>query len=274
MTLVPRLQRLIRRERTRVGFLAATAIITTAGAPQMRDAYPHHVAHVDSALNVSLAAFDAALPLAGQGAMPTAVLGATEGLDARAFQGSLDAMSTAGTTPAAPAPAAAPEAPVADGPKEFPTYVVSADVTLAPNVEAKVQEIAARYHAKTGKRLTVTSGTRSPMAQAKAMHTKLELGDNVIGLYANKGAIREIVAAYEGESGAMAQVAAMAATIEKQQADGVYISRHMREGAVDFRSRDMNASDKRALRDAIEQVSGVDTFIEEHKPPHFHLEVR
>ncbi len=143
-------------------------------------------------------------------------------------------------------------------------------VTLAPRIEAKVAAIAKIYRAKTGKRLLVTSGTRSAFSQARAMHNKLRLGDNVLGLYRNKGAVREILAAYKRGSGSA--VERMANVIRSQTERGVYISRHLRAGAVDLRSRGLTASDKRALREAVRQVGGVSNFLEESKPPHFHLE--
>jgi hypothetical protein len=53
---------------------------------------------------------------------------------------------------------------------------------------------------------------------------------------------------------------------------GVFISAHLRAGAVDIRNRDMTVTEKRALVAAVSEVGGV-TALEESRPPHYHLQV-
>lgn len=81
----------------------------------------------------------------------------------------------------------------------------------------------------------VTSGTRSPAQQAAAMGSKIERGENLYDLYAQDDLVSEILAVIGSTTAP--DVAAMTAVIEAQVARGAYISRHLREDALDFRTR-------------------------------------
>ena len=149
-------------------------------------------------------------------------------------------------------------------------------VTLPTLVKEKVTRIADAYHRRTGKGLVITSGARDAEDQAEAMYELFRLGADVINLYRNKSALREIQRAYEdGRTAARpaaAVVAAMAEVIRRQVERGVFISAHLRAGAVDIRNRDMTSTEKRALLDAVSEVGGV-SALEESRPPHYHLQV-
>ncbi|WP_437972473.1 hypothetical protein WMF04_25395 [Sorangium sp. So ce260] len=155
-------------------------------------------------------------------------------------------------------------------------YVVLPGVDLAPAVEQKVAEIACAYHRRTGKELVVTSGTRDPARQAEAMHDLFRHGADVLGLYKDKTAAREIKSAYEEELSAdqppEAVTAALERVIRAQIDRGVFISAHLREGAVDIRNRDMTPAEKRAFLDGVDEVGGV-LALEESRPPHYHLQI-
>jgi hypothetical protein len=71
------------------------------------------------------------------------------------------------------------------------------DVVLARPVAEKVDEIDDAYFRRTGKHLTVTSGTRDAAEQARAMYKMMRLGGDPMRLYRNKEAAREIKRAYE-----------------------------------------------------------------------------
>lgn len=155
-------------------------------------------------------------------------------------------------------------------------YVLLPGIALAPAVEEKVAEIASAYFRRTGKELVVTSGTRDPARQAEAMHELFRHGADVLGLYKDKAAAREIMSAYEEgrstEQPPEALIAALEQVIHAQIDRGVFISAHLREGAVDIRNRDMTSAEKRAFLDGVEEVGGV-LALEESRPPHYHLQI-
>ena len=157
-----------------------------------------------------------------------------------------------------------------------PRYTLMPGVDLSPEAAAALERIDDAYHKKTGQRLVVTSGTRDAARQAKAMYKMIRLGADIMGLYRNKAAVREIKAAYTKASGARkpadAVVMAMYDTIRDQIDRGVYISAHLRAGAVDIRNRTMSSSQKRAFEQSVSEVGGA-TLLEETKPPHYHLQL-
>lgn len=162
----------------------------------------------------------------------------------------------------------------APAPATVKHYTLQSGVTLSAAVEKKVAEIADDYYADRKKDIVVTSGTRTASSQAGAMYTKLEAGDDIVKLYVNKTAVKEIKKAYDdGKAAKKARadiVDDMTKVIEKQIKAGTYISKHLRVGAVDVRSKDMSADEKKAFRKA---AKGKATkIILETKPPHWHLQ--
>jgi hypothetical protein len=153
-------------------------------------------------------------------------------------------------------------------------YTLADGVTLSTDIETKVAEIAADYYASRSKDIVVTSGTRSAASQAEAMYVKLQAGDDILKLYGNKTAAKAVKRAYDDGTAAKqpraAVVDAMRQVLEGQIAADVYLSKHLKAGAVDVRSRDMTAADKTAFRKA---AKGQATkIILETTPPHWHLQ--
>lgn len=150
------------------------------------------------------------------------------------------------------------------------------DVVLAAPVAEKVDEIDDAYFRRTGKHLTVTSGTRDAGQQARAMYKMMRLGGDPVRLYRNKEAAREIKRAYEQARGAKkspdAVVNEVYAVIQKQMARGIYISAHLRAGAVDVRSRDLSRAEKKHFQASVGSMKDVQ-MLEEFTPPHFHLQI-
>lgn len=150
------------------------------------------------------------------------------------------------------------------------------DVVLSGPVADKVDEIDDAYFRRTGKHLMVTSGTRDPAQQARAMYKMMRLGGDPIRLYRNKEAAREIKRAYEQARGAKKSpddiVSDVYSVIQKQVARGVYISAHLRAGAVDVRSRDLSRAEKKHFNAAVGHMKDVQ-MLEEFTPPHFHLQI-
>ena len=159
-------------------------------------------------------------------------------------------------------------------PDRPPRYTVLSGVTLSAEAAAAMERIDDAYYKKTGQRLVITSGTRDAALQAKAMYKMIRLGADIMGLYRNKAAAREIKAAYARASGKSpeAVIGAMYDTIRDQISRGVYISAHLRAGAVDIRNRTMSASQRKAFEQIVAEVSGA-SLLEETKPPHYHLQL-
>ncbi len=166
-----------------------------------------------------------------------------------------------------------PEGPVLTIPKHYSRL---ADVDLSEKVEERVGQLADAYFERTGKKLVITSGTRDPARQAKAMYKMLRLGADVLRLYRNKAAVREIKDAYD--AGRLSHkrpeeiVESMYEVIRAQVDREVFISAHLRAGAVDVRNRTMSSTDKKAFRACVAELEGV-SLLEETKPPHFHLQI-
>ncbi|WP_437733827.1 hypothetical protein [Sorangium sp. So ce1335] len=155
-----------------------------------------------------------------------------------------------------------------------PPYEVLPGVTLPPKIAAKLEQIDRRYARRTREHLVITSGTRDANRQARAMFTKLRLGEDLLQLYRNKAAVQEIKKAYQANAGKRPEqvVEAMEAVIQDQIDRGIYVSAHLRKGAVDVRNRTMSAKEKRAFLESAGEVGGV-LVIEESTPPHYHLQI-
>jgi hypothetical protein len=161
-------------------------------------------------------------------------------------------------------------------PAELQRFTLLPGVALPASVQRKVAAIADLYFRHTRKPLVVTSGTRDPARQAEAMHELFRHGADVLGLYKDKEAAKEIKGIYERgastEQPVEVVLAAMTRGILAQIERGVFISAHLRRGAVDVRSRDMSPEEKRAFLDGVEAVGGV-VAMEESRPPHYHLQI-
>lgn len=151
-------------------------------------------------------------------------------------------------------------------------YTLKPGVVLSIIIKAKVKKIADKYYALTKKDIVVTSGTRSSQSQASAMYGKLSGGDQLT-VYSNQTAAKEIKKAYTDAVAAKKSkadtIAAMKTVIDAQIAKMIYISKHLKTGAVDVRSKNMTAAEKTHFKSA---ATGIATkIILETTPPHFHL---
>ena len=115
--------------------------------------------------------------------------------------------------------------------------------------------------------LYITSGSRSPEAQAGALVTKRNQKDDLFALYskANHDIVRELMAAPN-------TVAGMAPVLRKYIAQDRWLSRHMRNpaDAFDLRVHDWTAAQEQLVKAAAARL-GVKAN-REYKPPHLHLE--
>lgn len=157
---------------------------------------------------------------------------------------------------------------------ERPAYTMDDGVRLSPEMRSTLQSIARRYHQRTGQRIHITSGTRSPNQQARAMYDKLVRGQRLTRLYRDFEAASAIQQAYRSHrrQGRGQCVAAMSEVIRQQVRRGCYISRHLVASAADVRSRNMTRRQRRIFRQVVREVGGV-MLLDEGTPPHWHLQL-
>ena len=152
-------------------------------------------------------------------------------------------------------------------------YTLKSGVTLPNDIKAKVKKIADKYYSLTKKKIVVTSGTRTAKSQAEAMYGKLSGGDTLT-VYKNQTAAKEIKKAYDDGVTAKKSKKEIINDIEKiidgQIKNGTYISKHLKKGAVDIRSRDMSSGEKSKFKQAAKGIAI--KVILETTPPHFHLQ--
>lgn len=152
-------------------------------------------------------------------------------------------------------------------------YKIESGVELSLDVKKKVKKIADAYFALAKKEIVVTSGTRTSQSQAEAMFTKLAGGDN-LAVYSNQDAAQKIKKIYDegakNKKNKAAVIDEMKTEIDGQIKKSVYISLHLKKGAIDVRSRDMSNAEKEHFKAAAKDVAV--TVILETTPPHFHLQ--
>lgn len=152
-------------------------------------------------------------------------------------------------------------------------YKIESGVELSLDVKKKVKKIADAYFALAKKEIVVTSGTRTSQSQAEAMFTKLAGGDN-LAVYSNQDAAQKIKKIYDegvkNKKNKAAVIDEMKTEIDGQIKKSIYISLHLKKGAIDVRSRDMSNAEKEHFKAAAKDVAV--TVILETTPPHFHLQ--
>ena len=156
-----------------------------------------------------------------------------------------------------------------------PAFVVNEGVEIPAPVVQQLAGLAEAFKAATGKSLVITDGTRRPEVQAQLMLRNLERGDDLLRVYSNKAAARAVRDAWAAARKLKADRAAILARITEvirgQVAVGDYVSKHLREGAVDVRCVDMNAA-ARATFKKLARKFGVEVVDESRTPtPHYHL---
>jgi peptidoglycan hydrolase-like protein with peptidoglycan-binding domain len=147
-------------------------------------------------------------------------------------------------------------------------YTVNPGILMTDALRPSLNTLADQYFARTGQNLHITSGYRPPARQASAMYDLIAAHGTqyVRNLYANKGAVDEILGAYRQNRGnRAAAVSAMAHTIEGQVDRGVYISDHLRSRALDVST----SANLRVLRDIVGGMGG--TVLNEGN--HYHIEL-
>jgi hypothetical protein len=152
-------------------------------------------------------------------------------------------------------------------------YSAAPGVEVPPAIEARLVELAAAFRRATGKPLVITDGTRRPEVQAELMLRNLERGDDVVRNYANKSAARAVADAYAQAraGGRAAALAALTTVIRAQVAAGDYVSKHLREGAVDVRCTGLDRRERATLK-RLAKARGIAVVDESRtSTPHYHL---
>ncbi len=165
-----------------------------------------------------------------------------------------------------------------DAPVAIPHCQINPWVRMPERVRPTLASIAEAFHERTGKQLRVTSGTRTPEEQAWLMYRKMRSGANIVRIYKATKSAQAIRRAYRrGRSEGLSEdavIAKMTAVIARQVNRGVYISRHLRAGAVDIGARGMS-SEHRAILKRIIRRHRVHVLDEtKTRWPHFHLAFR
>ena len=139
----------------------------------------------------------------------------------------------------------------------------------------RLQALATAFQAATGKPLVITDGTRRPETQAALMLRNLERGDDIVRNYANKTAAAEVLAAWEQakaqELAGEAMLTRITEVIATQVVDKDYVSKHLREGAVDVRCSDMSKAQRVAFKRVARQLGIAVVDESRTATPHFHL---
>lgn len=112
--------------------------------------------------------------------------------------------------------------------------------------------------------VVVTSGVRTPAAQAAAMFTKIELGEDLTKLYKNRQFALDVTAAHPD--------AAAAAEIIQRYAAAGGGSTHLRGVGIDLRTRDLTTAQRNQLQQAVEDMGSYALY--EPTPPHMHIELK
>ena len=98
-------------------------------------------------------------------------------------------------------------------------------------------------------------------------------GGDKLTVYSNQTAAKEIKKAYDdavtAEKSKSDIISDMKSVIDNQISKMIYISKHLKTGAVDVRSKDMTTAEKSHFKSAATGIAI--KVILETTPPHFHL---
>ena len=159
-------------------------------------------------------------------------------------------------------------------------YTIDTGIVLAAEAIGFLNSIGEEYFKKTGKMFNVNSGTRTPERQADAMYIVIQSGDTTLSLY-NAARVKPILDAYKAAKAAGKSraeiVQAMTDVIQDQVNKGIYISNHLKAGAIDIDINGegaipaMSSAEKKTMIAIAKKVTGGQAF-EEKRPPHIHIQ--
>lgn len=136
-------------------------------------------------------------------------------------------------------------------------YNVKEGVAIDDFTAGKLREMGTIFTKETGKRFTVTDGTRDARHQASAMYHDFAGGESG-GKYRRKDLVRPIYDAYLAaqarKASPAATIAEMTAIIEGQVRNGDIISKHLLKRGLDFRIYNLTPNERIALERAARKV--------------------
>ena len=136
-------------------------------------------------------------------------------------------------------------------------YTVKPGVRMTPYLESAARQLADLLPFD----IVITSGERTARQQAQAMFTKIELGDDLIAIYADDSFAQGVIDAYPNLNAAT------------QFVQGYFNagggSSHGRGLGLDIRTRDQSQGNITQMIEAA-QLLGFRPFLEQ-TPPHLHL---
>ena len=154
-------------------------------------------------------------------------------------------------------------------------YSLKDGVILPAAIEQQVSQIADRYYLASGKDIIVTSGRRSYLSQATEMY-KNRVRRGFFGNYKAKKVIDLLEDIFiQGTTPTTKKpkaeiVREMEKVISIYAKRGTYISKHIIDGAVDIRSKNMSSQQKEAFRIS---AAGIASYVKlEGNPKHWHLQ--
>ncbi|HMS41396.1 MAG TPA: hypothetical protein PKE69_14285 [Pyrinomonadaceae bacterium] len=134
---------------------------------------------------------------------------------------------------------------------------------ISQKMVAAIVTLAREYQRLSGEKLIITSAARTPFKQASAMIGLIDRhgAKHVYRLYKDKKAVGDVLYAYrENRDYRPKAVKEMTKVIEKQVANGIYISRHLRQNAIDV----SRISEPKSLKKAVAKVGGNYFFEKDH----------
>lgn len=145
---------------------------------------------------------------------------------------------------------------------------IGGGVTIQTKMRPLLHSLTENYFQVSRSLLNITSGYRSPEAQATAMYHNLYTYGraHVLGTYGGRQAAVEIIGAYRRNSRSRSKaIKGMTEAIQQQVARGIYISRHMLGKAFDIRLSTAHAP---TLRAVVRSLGGRLTV----EADHYHVE--
>lgn len=154
-------------------------------------------------------------------------------------------------------------------------YSTKGVVTIPLSLKPQIKKIADAYHKATSKDIVITSAKRTAASQASALYTRFSKGGNVND-YVRQTEAKAVKKAYDDavkvKKGKAAIISAMEQELNSQIKKGKFLSSHLSSKALDVRSKNMSASEKKAFLKSCKAVAS--KCLIEGTPQHFHLQFK
>jgi len=154
-------------------------------------------------------------------------------------------------------------------------YSTKGSVKIPTTLKSSIKKIADAYYKTTQKDIVITSAKRTASSQASALYTRFKKGGNVKD-YIKQTEAKAVKKAYDDAVKAKKSkidiIKAMTKVLDTQIKAGNYLSNHLSSKALDVRSKNMSATEKKAFTKACKAVAN--KCLVEGSPQHFHLQFK